>query len=150
MSHIASVKLQIRDLQALVRACKDLGLEFKEGQQTFRWYGRWLNDYNSPEAAVSNGFDPKKFGQCQHAIGIAGNEGAYEVGVVENPNGPGYVLLYDNWQQGRGLEAKIGAGAGLLKQAYATQVARQEVARLGYRVRQQTTSDGKIRLFATK
>lgn len=150
MSHVATVKIIVKDLSALRKACPELGLEFREGQTSFKWYGRWMNDYNAPEAAVQNGFDPKKFGQCEHAIGIKNNPGAYEVGVVKNPTGEGYTLLYDNYCGGMGLEAQIGKGATLIKQAYAAEVARKQVMRLGYRVQQQKGSDGKIRLVATR
>lgn len=150
MSHIASVKIIIKDLDALRRAAAELGLEFVEGQTTFKWYGRWLNDYHAPEAAVNNGFDPKKFGQCQHAIRIPNNASAYEVGVVANPNGEGFTLLYDNYAAGRGLEAKIGQGAQKLQQEYGVQVARKQAARLGMRVTQSRGQDGKVRLVCRR
>ncbi len=150
MSHICSIKTIIKDLDALKRAAAVLGLELVEGQTTFKWYGKWMNDYSAPEAAINNGFDPKKFGQCEHAIRIPGNAGAYEVGVVKNPNGEGYALIYDNWQQGRGLEAVIGAGAQKLQQEYSVQVARKQAARLGMRVTQSQGADGKVRLVCRR
>ena len=150
MSHIASVTLVVKDLDCLRAACTDLGLEFREGQTTYKWFGRWMNDYSAREAAVSNGFNPKEFGQSEHAIGVPGDSRAYEVGVVKNPNGPGYTLLYDNWQGGLGLEALIGKGADKLKQAYATRVATKEVQKRGYRVNRTQGADGRIRLVATR
>ena len=150
MSHIASVKITIKDLDALARAAKELGLELVQGQKTFKWYGRWMNDYHAPEAAVKNGFDPNKFGQCEHAIRIPGNAGAYEVGVVQNPGGEGYTLLYDNYCAGKGLEALIGKGAQKLQQEYGVQVARKHAARLGLRVTQSRGQDGKVRLVCKR
>ena len=148
MSHVAKVEIQIKNLEMLKAACKALGLSFHEGQTTYKWYGRWMNDYHAQEAAVSQGFDPKQFGKCEHAISAPGAQ--YEVGVVKHPSGVGFTLLYDNWREGMGLEAVIGKGAVKLKQAYGVQVATQQARRQGFRVQQQTTQDGKVRLVCTR
>ena len=39
MSHVATVEVQITDLDALKAACEKLGLEFVEEKTEFRWYG---------------------------------------------------------------------------------------------------------------
>lgn len=150
MSHVATVNLQIKDLVALKEACGKLGLEFRQGQETFKWYGRWVNDYSAEDAAYRNGISTEDYGKCLHAIGVKGDENAYEVGVVKNPNGAGYTLVYDNWSGGKGLEAKIGQGCTALKQQYAATVARRQAMKQGFRVREVTRADGSIQLIATK
>ncbi len=45
MSHVATIEIQIKDLAALKQAAKDLGLEFRENQKTYRWYGYSVGDY---------------------------------------------------------------------------------------------------------
>jgi len=146
MSHVATVDLHIMDMAALKAACETLGLEFREGQLTFRWYGTIVGDYPLPQ-----GFAVSDMGQCEHAIGIKDNDRAYELGVVRRRDGkPGYLLMYDNWRGGFGLEATIGQKAGKLKQQYAAQVAASQARKQGYRVSQSHQADGSLRLVCTR
>lgn len=146
MSHIATVDLHITDLAALKPACETLGLEFREGQTSFRWYGRTVGDYPLPA-----GFTASEMGECEHAIRIKDNTAAYEVGVVRRRDGkPGFVLMYDNWRGGFGLEDVIGRSAGKLKQQYAAQVAASQARKQGYRVSQSLQTDGSLRLVCTR
>lgn len=146
MSHVATVEVHITDLDALQAACEPLGLEFVEGATTFRWYGYSVGDYPLPA-----GFTEADMGKCDHVIRLPDNSTAYEVGVVRRRDGkPGYLLMYDFWQGGFGLEAVIGAKACRLKQHYAAQVAMQQVRKQGYRVTQSRTETGAIRLTCTR
>lgn len=145
MSHIAEIELEVRDIEALKSAARKLGAEWRENQTSFRWYGRFMNDSQVPA-----GFSPEDYGKCLHAIGVPGNGQAYEIGVVRNPNGRGYSLLYDAWQGGHGLEAVVGKGASLLKQRYAAEVAIRQARRQGFRVSEKMQADGKIRLVCQR
>ena len=42
MSHVANVEVSINDLSALQSACAVLGLHFKHGQCTYKWFGKFL------------------------------------------------------------------------------------------------------------
>jgi hypothetical protein len=141
MSHVATIELEIRDLEALKAACRVLGLEFVAGQRTYRWYGRHVGDYPLPQ-----GFTPEDLGKCEHAIRVPGNAQAYEIGVVARRDGrPGWTLLWDFWQGGFGLEEKVGKHADRLKQAYALEAARRAAQRAGHRVLGQITRpDGSV------
>lgn len=150
MSHVCSISIQILDLDCLKKACKALGLEFREGQRNYKWFGKWVNDYNAPEAAVTQGFDPQTFGQSEHAIGIADNDTAYEVGVVKAKDGKGYSLLYDNFCRGYGLEEVIGKGACKLRQQYALEVAKKRMRKQGFRVQEKHEQNGVVRLVCTR
>lgn len=121
MSHVTAVKVQIKDLAALKAACKAIGLEFREGQRTYKWYGRWMNDYSAQDAAFQQGIDPKTYGTCDHAIAVPGNKQAYEIGVVNR--GDHHAMVWDFWNGGLGLEAAVGHGAERLIEAYTTEVA---------------------------
>jgi hypothetical protein len=132
MSHISKIELEVKDLRTLIQACHRLGLEFREGQRTYKWYGRYMGDYRLPE-----GFSIDDLGKCDHAIHVLG--AGYEVGVVRRGNG--YVLLWDFWRSG-GLEERIGKGAGFLKQAYAVEKTRAEARRKGYTVTERKTETG--------
>lgn len=130
MSHVAQIDLEIRDLEALEAAARSLGLELVRGRTAYRWYGRHVGDYPLPA-----GFTKDDLGRCDHAIRIPGDDRAYEIGVVRRRDGrPGYVLLWDCWQGGYGLEERVGAGAARLKQAYALEAAKRAAWRAGHRV----------------
>lgn len=147
MSHLSQIKCFVKDLDAVEEACRRIGgLELVRGQKTFKWYGRFVGDSPMPE-----GFTVADLGHCAHAIRVKGNGRAYEIGLVPNRDGtPGFTLLYDAWQAGQGLEAVAGKGLNLLKQNYAVSVASRQAKRLGYRVRETTTTGGKIQLRINK
>jgi hypothetical protein len=117
MSHVATIQIEIKDLNALEAASKELGLELVRGQTTFRKFER------------------SRAGECDHAIRIPGDQRAYEIGVVKiKGDKPGYTLAWDSWAGGYGMVAKVGQDAGLLKQAYAGEVAVKTARAQGFRV----------------
>jgi hypothetical protein len=143
MSHIATVDLHIKELSSLKRAVESLGLEFRENKQTYKWYGQ---SYGS----VPAGFTKADLGKCIHAIGIPGNNKSYEIGVVNRRDGKdGYMLMWDFWNRGYGIEDVVGKDCGLLKQAYSVEVSVDELYRQGYRVERDTNDEGDVILRAT-
>lgn len=131
MSHVASIDIEIKDLAALKAACAEVGLQFKEGQTTYKWYGRWMNDYSGADAAFKADVSPKDYGKCAHAIGVPGNSQAYEIGVVQAKDGK-YKLVWDFWQGGFGLEKLAGPKCSHLVQSYVGHVAKKTLAQQGY------------------
>lgn len=125
MSHVERLKIAVSDLNDLKKAAHMLGLEFVEGQTTYRWWGHSVGDYPLPE-----GFTEEELGKCHHAIRIPNDPRAYQIGVVQK-NGK-WVLLYDFYNGGFGLEEKIGAGAGKLKQAYGVVVTQRQAQQQGF------------------
>ena len=157
MSHVASVQVEFKDLECLKKAAEECGLEFMEGQTNFKWYGRFMNDYHGSDAAVTQGFDPKEFGKCLHALRVKGNDQAYEIGVVKNPNGDGYRLLFDYWNGGFGLmELVAGAsdksqhGIGKLHQHYTAEVTMKSLRKQGHSFGKPVWVDGKLEITATE
>ncbi len=152
MSHVAAVKAYVTDLDACAAACEENGLELVRGQKTYRWFGRWVNDYRGGVAAVDNGHDPKTFGHCEHAIRVKNGQGhEYEIGLVRRlDGGPGWELVYDNWCGGNGLEAKAGTGLVDLKRSISTQVATRHLQRQGYRVVKTVDARGRIHVGGVK
>ena len=134
-SHVVSIQVEVRDLDALQRAAESLGLEFRQDQQTYRWFGQWAGDYPLPE-----GMTPGQLGKCHHALAIPGKESAYEVGIVEQPDGS-YRLMWDFFLGGFGLEEKIGTGAEKLIARYAIEKARSECERLGWYAEEQASGE---------
>lgn len=144
MSHVTTIELEIQDLEALKDTCKMMGLEFVANQQTFRWYGTHVGDYPLPA-----GFNKSDMGKCQHAIRIPGKSGAYEIGVAKRRDGqPGYVLLWDFWMGGYGMQEKVGKDGGLLKQAYSIARAKREALKMGYKVQVKKQQNGNLKLRA--
>lgn len=134
-SHVVKVNVEINDLNALAQAAQDCGLEFVEGQQTFRWYGRHVGDYALPE-----GFTARDMGKCEHALRVPGDHRAYEIGIARNPVAAGFTLLFDFWAGGHGLMKKVhdtnGAegNADLLVGRYVLNVARNAAFAQGWNV----------------
>lgn len=152
MSHVASVECRITDLEALKVAADKLGFEFVEDQKTFKWYGRWLNDWSDrSRGAVFKGHNPKTFGKCSHALRLKSRSGMdYEVGIVPAPNGEeGYDLIYDSYGPGRNLESVGGKDMSKLSNEYLATKAEGELERRGYRVERED-EQGVITLVARK
>lgn len=133
MSHISRIELVINDLSCLKAACSRMGLEFREHQKSYRWYGKWIGKEPVPENLVP--------GKCDHVIHVP--NASYEVGVIRQPDGT-FALHADMWPGG-GLAPIIGENAGLLQQAYGIERVRQEAKQKRMRVLETPTESG-IRL----
>jgi len=151
MSHVASVKTVVKDLDILEKACQAIGLELVRNKHTFKWYGTWVNDYNGQNAAYRNGIDPKEYGKCEHAIRVkGGNKETYEIGVVKNKDEEGYSLVYDFWQGGFGLEKVAGKDLTILQKEYNKMVAVDQLTNLGYMVEVEELENGEFDVVGTK
>jgi len=150
MSHVANVEVEINDLTALKTACDKLGLEFVQGQTTYKWFDRYLADSNVGRQTVRDGFRPEDFGKCEHAIKVPDSN--YEVGVVKNPTGNGYRLIYDEYgSQGQVITKRLG-GTQLtkLKTEYGATKAQRHLQRSGYRVVRRVLANGQVKLTGVK
>jgi hypothetical protein len=135
MSHVSEIELKIKSMDALKAACKRLGLEFVEGQKTYKWYGRFMGDYKIPEW-----LKVEDLGKCEHAIRVPG--ASYEIGIVEREGE--IKLLWDFWSSG-GLEGVLGKGGGKLKQAYTIEQTKAVAKKAGYIVHEKRTIMDRIR-----
>ncbi len=126
MSHVSTVKLEIKDLGALKAACQHLGAVLHRDKQTYRYY--------SGEQA------------CDHAITHA--QAKYGVGVKRTASGS-FELECDMWSSG-GLRKVFGEDLCHIKQRYGATVARKRLAREGFRVTETVTTDGQLKLVATR
>lgn len=151
MSHVATVEVQIKDLAALKKACERLGLEFKENCKTYKWYGRFMNDYAGSNAAFKHGLKPEDYGKCEHAVAIPGDPTAYECGVVKRPDGNGYTLIWDFYGcNGQRLLKRIGKDGKKLRQAYTGEVAAAKLSAKGFKVTWQPAGADKIKVVGVK
>lgn len=137
MSHVATIKCEVKDLDALRTAAAKLGLEFREGQKTYRWWGHHVGDYPLP-----TGFTKDDLGKCDHALSVSGNDSAYEVGIVKRRDGKaGYELLWDFYGGGRGLQACVGPNGNKLVQGYQYEASRNAAIRDGWSIESTRTLD---------
>ena len=134
--HVSSIKLEVKSLDALKLACARLGLEFREGQTTYAWFGSFMGDAPLPE-----GFTKEDLGKSDHAIHCPG--ASYEVGVVFRDGV--YKLLWDSWGQG-GLEQALGADCSKLRQAYGVEAAKLAAQQQGFGVWEEALDGGGVKL----
>lgn len=143
MSHVTTIDIEIRDLDALKAAVREFGAEFIEGKTTYNWYGRSVGDYPLPK-----GMTAEQLGKCSHVIRVPGVR--YEIGVVKLPGG-GYTLAYDFYgsggiHDGQMLHQKFGDKCQKLVQHYGAAKATREAQKKGMRVQRTIGTDGSIRL----
>ena len=142
MSHVVDMQCEVKDLDCLAKAAKRIGLELVKDQKHYKWYGESVGDYPLPA-----GFTEADLGNCDHALRIPGDHDAYEIGVVKRKDGrPGFTLIWDFFAQEKTLIPRVGQDGGLLKQAYAREVARKQLIREGYRVTETTDEQGTVHL----
>lgn len=147
MSHVTTGDICVKELADVEAALEEFPRATLIMDQTsFKWYGRWMNDWSTDEAAVTRGFDPKTFGQCDHVIHVDGVH--YEIGLVMRPDGTGHDLMYDAWGHGGAELERAFGGRGLprLKEAIGIQAATRAACELGYQVEEQQTEDGRRQL----
>lgn len=119
MSHISKIELTIKDLTALKKACKTLGIEFKENQKTYQWYGKFMYDTPLPE-----GLKVEDLGKCDHAIRVPGSK--YEIGVIKQKEG--FRLIFDYYGRSGGIieDTCGGRNLGKIKQQYTLETIKAE------------------------
>ncbi len=125
MSHIVKVKLDIKNLNALKKAAKKLGLNWNEGVTSFNYYG----------SSTST---------CDHTISHSGD--SKSIGVVKKADG-NYELQWDPGYLGR-AEALVGKNADNLKKEYSAAVATLELESQGMFVTRYEVNGG-IKLEAS-
>jgi len=130
-SHVVSVDVCIRDLEALKAAADACGLEFRQDQRTYHWFGKHVGDYPLPD-----GFKADDLGKCSHALSLKGSVvehcmSPYEIGIVEGTDGT-FRLLWDFFGGGYGLQDCVGENCHKLIERYTIEAARNAAAMQGW------------------
>ena len=120
MSHFTTVHTEIKDIDALRDACRELGLPV----------------YDQAEA---RGYATAKL-KADHVIQL---RGPYDIAVQRE--GKSYSLATD-WWNGH-VEKEVGPNFGKLVQLYAVHKATREARKRGYRVTRKREQNGAIRLL---
>jgi len=151
-------------------------LEFAEGEGSYRWYGEHVGDYPLPEgfeehdlgrcdhvirltdAMAMQVMEERRveyLAKFQSANGCEPSADVlasvcrrpYEIGVAQRRDGkPGWVLLWDFWQEGFGLQKVIGENANRLKQSIATAASIRTMRQQGYKCERKTLPSGAVQL----
>lgn len=128
MSHLQTSAVVITDEHLFERIAKSLGLKWHHACKSFKWYA-------------------DNVGECLHKITYTAPKGKYpalfrnhEVGVVQNPDGPGLVLQFDPYD--RHLAELIGRNGEKLMNAYSEAFARQFAERNGFTVNTYIDDEG--------
>ena len=142
MSHVVSIETKLTDLGAVKAACARMGWQFCEGQETFKWYGTWVGDYNAEDAAFKLGIKPEDYGKCDHAIRVPG--ASYEIGLLVRDGN--IVPVWDFYGSGGLQKVLPDNGMNGFLQAYAVERAKMEARRKGHSVSERKLEDGRVQL----
>ena len=115
MSHVATDGTKYMDLDCLEKAAERLGLQLVRGKTTWKWYGRWMDDFDASNAGYKNGIPHDDYGKCVHAIVDPDKPEGYEIGIYHHPDGEGWLPVWANFGNPT-VEQK--AGGGKLKKMY--------------------------------
>lgn len=126
MSHVQKINLEIKNIKALKKAVKKLGLNFNENVSSFNYYSRLEHP-------------------CDHTITHKSSNRA--IGVCNIAGTKKFELKWDPDYLGEAQKI-VGSKAEKLKQEYAVQVAIQEAENQGMLVTRYTQKDGSVRLEA--
>ncbi len=120
MSHFVSIETEIRDIDALRRACKELRVELLENDKARGYASRTM--------------------KADYVIRL---KGPYDVALNRGENGT-YKLSTD-WWRGH-VEKQVGKNYGRLLQLYVVHKTRAEAHRKGHTCSRHRLNDGSIRL----
>jgi hypothetical protein len=143
MSHVACIDIEITDLEALESACERLGWKLVKEAKTFKWFGKWVDDYHSQDAAYHHGINPEDYGKCAHKIKVPGC--GYEIGLLEQEDGS-FKAIFDFYD--KKLEQAVGGKTcSKLKQLYGVEKTKKECIKKGFKVKEKKLKDGKLQLI---
>jgi hypothetical protein len=120
MSHFTTIKTQIKDIEALGCACKEMGLSLLQ-------------------KAEARGFYENKI-KGEFVIKL---KGPYDIALKKQPDGS-YGLTADMWEGH--VENEVGNGYGKLLQLYGVHKAMREARKRGHLVSRSQKQDGSIKL----
>jgi hypothetical protein len=122
MSHFTTIQTQIRDLDALLCACVELGLKLQP-------------DF------VCRGYA----GVTRRAPNVIQLKGPYDIAVDPSPENDGSYGLTTDWWDGH-VAKEVGIGYGRLLQAYGVHKTIREAHSRGLRSTRKVEADGSILL----
>lgn len=151
MSHVVSIRTELRDLDAVRAAATELGMTFVANQKTYKWWGASVGDHPLP-----TGFKAEDLGKCDHALKVPGT--TWEVGIAQARNADGtrkpgcFTLLFDFFgTQGQPiLKALGGEDARKFTQLYGVHKTLIEARKRGLLARRQVGKNGSVQVVLTQ
>lgn len=132
MSHISTLAVRITNADALAQACRELGVELRRDQHTFKTYAGQQS-------------------RCDMAIVDPTGRAKYEIGLVaveaKGDKPAGWDMKVDHWASGGGLYEKLGDKFSTLLQHYGIAAAEHKASADGWQSYRETLPDGSIRLI---
>jgi hypothetical protein len=122
MSHFVAIKTSVRDVNALRKACEELGLELLE-------------------KGTARGFASNTL-KAEYVIRL---KGPYDVAVNMDKESGSYGFTTDWW--GGHVEKEVGAGYAKLLQLYAIHKTQIEARKKGLSCRRQLLGDGSVKIM---
>jgi hypothetical protein len=134
--------ISINDIEILKRAVKIMGLVWKEGQTTYKWYADGRDTKAKTTLESSQGI-------CEHAIGFAPGQSSYEyeIGVVKNKDGEGWKLVFDPYDVI--AASKVGNQCEKLINEYSQAYIRDFAERNGFTTEVTTDAEGNLCMTLT-
>ena len=121
MSHFTTIKTQIKDIEALRSACKEMGLSLLQNAEARGYY----------ENKIKGDF-------------VVQLKGPYDIALNKQLDGS-FGLTADLWQGH--VEREVGPGYGKLLQLYGVHKAAREARKKGHLVRRSQQQNGAIKLI---
>ena len=145
MSHVTASEMTFASLRDLQAAAAAMDAEIVE-KATFKWYGKWMNDWNADDAAYRRGISTKDYGKCDYVLRPKTRQADdYEVGLVRQADGS-YRPVYDTWGSGAKLIKHFGNNLSRFKQQYAACATKRTMKKKGYRVTTKQQPDGSLKV----
>lgn len=152
MSHVVSIAVEIKDLDALAQACQRLGWQLH--QRPHKWFGQWVDDSPVPRHLFADEAEYERVRALPRSdrqafmtqllngavAAIAVPERDYEAGLIRQ-NGC-FTLAWDAWHGELNLNPLV--------QLYGVEKAKLEAKKSGFLCEEQQLQDGTIKLRLTQ
>ena len=135
MSHVSKINLFVSDLDAFGAECSERGCVLERGPDRFRYY---RNKTKPCGAKVRVPGADYEIGLVRARVGPEG--------VIEDPDGDGWMPLLDHYDDGGGMFAVLGEGCRDLFRGYTDRVTRAWAESEGYDVEREELGGGEYRL----
>lgn len=155
--HVVTVAVEVRNLEALDRACTRLGWRLDIDRRSHHWFGQWVDDSPLPrglfeseelyQAMLGLSKEHRRKAMTEylskpdHVLFVPGSR--YEIGI--HRVGERWELAIDEWTQ-QGMGRNI---ANKLAQAYSLECAILEAEKHGYSVQEEKQPNGAVKLTCT-
>lgn len=151
MSHVTVQEAKVDNITDASVGAEACGMEVVKADR-FKWFGQWVNDWHTKDAAVTQGYDPKTFGRCEYVIRRKDRHpSAYEIGLIPRKDGKGWDMMYDTYSTGGKLvEEKAGRKLAKLKEEIGVACAMRKLKAKGHKPIRTKDKQGRTMVLARR